>query len=207
MNSPQLLLSDYVKVYKNCFTKSFCETVIEEFDSDCSQKAPVDWRGNLEVLSQYRDAALYSINAKEQEPVSDLRRSITKTLTDTLTIQLENYLQETHLYVDNVICKKFFNGSNDGFRFLRYDVGGHCAEHTDQCVSAETTRVITCSINLNDNYEGGHTLFFPLYPHSNRVHIPPQTGQLILFPSNFLYPHIVTKVTSGARYQIITWIT
>lgn len=31
-------------------------------------------------------------------------------------------------------------------------------------------------------------------------------GQLLIFPSNFLYPHAIEKVTDGTRYQFISWV-
>ena len=31
-------------------------------------------------------------------------------------------------------------------------------------------------------------------------------GSAVVFPSNFMFPHEVQKVTSGNRYSIMTWI-
>ena len=31
-------------------------------------------------------------------------------------------------------------------------------------------------------------------------------GSAVVFPSNFMFPHEVEKVTSGVRYSIMTWI-
>jgi predicted 2-oxoglutarate/Fe(II)-dependent dioxygenase YbiX len=32
-----------------------------------------------------------------------------------------------------------------------------------------------------------------------------KTGDLLIFPSNFLYPHRVEPVTKGVRYSFISW--
>ena len=31
-------------------------------------------------------------------------------------------------------------------------------------------------------------------------------GDVLVFPSNFLYPHKVEPVTKGLRYSIISWV-
>jgi predicted 2-oxoglutarate/Fe(II)-dependent dioxygenase YbiX len=50
-------------------------------------------------------------------------------------------------------------------------------------------------IYLNDDYEGGE-LFFPKY----NIHMKPQPGTLVFFPSTNMYAHGVTEVTDGVRY-------
>jgi len=31
-------------------------------------------------------------------------------------------------------------------------------------------------------------------------------GRVIMFPSNFMYPHTVNNVEKGCRYSIVSWI-
>jgi predicted 2-oxoglutarate/Fe(II)-dependent dioxygenase YbiX len=33
-----------------------------------------------------------------------------------------------------------------------------------------------------------------------------QAGDLLIFPSNFMYPHRVEPVTNGERYSFISWM-
>ena len=33
------------------------------------------------------------------------------------------------------------------------------------------------------------------------------TGDLIIFPSNFMYPHSVEPIISGTRYSIVCWFS
>ena len=35
--------------------------------------------------------------------------------------------------------------------------------------------------------------------------IPFEAGDVIIFPSNFMYPHRVEPVTKGARYSYVSW--
>lgn len=52
---------------------------------------------------------------------------------------------------------------------------------------------------LNDNYKGGNFLFYD--EHEVKL----RQGDILIFPSIFLYPHKVREVTEGTRYSFITW--
>ena len=51
---------------------------------------------------------------------------------------------------------------------------------------------------LNDDYEGGEFLV-------NDRDFNLKQGDIILFPSCFMYPHEVKEVTKGTRYSFISW--
>ena len=53
---------------------------------------------------------------------------------------------------------------------------------------------------LNDDYEGGELIMF------EDKKINTKKGDLIIFPSNFLYPHEITPVTKGVRYSYVSWV-
>jgi len=63
-------------------------------------------------------------------------------------------------------------------------------------------REVSGVLYLNDNYEGGETFF----PNQN-VNIKPETGKLILFPSNLDYPHGVKTVHGADRFTMPIWFT
>ena len=58
---------------------------------------------------------------------------------------------------------------------------------------------LTGLLFLNDNYEGG---VIKISGESFNT----KAGSAILFPSNFIYPHEVTKITQGDRYSITCWM-
>ena len=55
--------------------------------------------------------------------------------------------------------------------------------------------------SLNSDYDGGELILF-----DDHV-INMQKGDVVIFPSNFMYPHRVEKVTRGTRYSFVTWST
>ena len=69
-------------------------------------------------------------------------------------------------------------------------------------------RKLSCTILVNDDYEGGDLVFRGLPQDDGQgnkiIHYPKTPGTIIFFPS-FMY-HAVTPVTKGTRYSIVTWI-
>jgi len=52
---------------------------------------------------------------------------------------------------------------------------------------------------LNDEFEGGEFVLFKDYNTNLKK------GDILLFPSTFLYPHRVEKIKKGTRYSFATW--
>ena len=86
-----------------------------------------------------------------------------------------------------------------GYMLLRYKTGDYVKKHVD--TSSEQHRTLSCSLILNDDYDGGEISFF-----NGEVKPSLKRGDLLVFPSSFTYPHEVLPVKSGTRYSIITWI-
>lgn len=59
--------------------------------------------------------------------------------------------------------------------------------------------ILTALTLLNDDFEGGELIMF------EDTKIDLKAGETIVFPSCFLYPHKVNKVTSGTRYACAHW--
>jgi predicted 2-oxoglutarate/Fe(II)-dependent dioxygenase YbiX len=53
---------------------------------------------------------------------------------------------------------------------------------------------------LNDDYEGGELVFW----ESEKIEL--KAGSIMIFPSNFMYPHRVDTVTKGTRYSYVSWV-
>ena len=90
-------------------------------------------------------------------------------------------------------------------RFNRYFSGqtmlSHC-DHIHNLFDGERKGIPTLSIIgiLNDDYEGGELIMF------EDKKIDTKKGDLLIFPSNFLYPHKIAPVTKGVRYSYTSWV-
>lgn len=91
-----------------------------------------------------------------------------------------------------------------GLRLIRYETGQFMKIHTDKYPDAETGSLswpaVTFTINLNDDFSGGELSLL-----DDELVIKVKARQGIFFPSNFLFPHAVKKVTKGTRYALVGW--
>jgi predicted 2-oxoglutarate/Fe(II)-dependent dioxygenase YbiX len=88
---------------------------------------------------------------------------------------------------------------------LLYEEGGFYKMHTDH--HGNFPRTLSVIIFLNNDYEGGKLNFHsPLEDNKIFLEVEPKPGRLVMWPSNFLYPHSVSPVTKGKRYTIVSWM-
>jgi predicted 2-oxoglutarate/Fe(II)-dependent dioxygenase YbiX len=52
---------------------------------------------------------------------------------------------------------------------------------------------------LNNDFSGGNFIFFDDYEIKLTV------GDIMIFPSLFLYPHRVEEITNGTRHAFVSW--
>ena len=57
---------------------------------------------------------------------------------------------------------------------------------------------------LNNDYEGGNLCFKDNITNNETV-IDTKPNRLIIWPSNFLFPHSVRPTNKGTRYSIVAW--
>tara|TARA_R100000278_G_C5428612_1_gene149285 strand:+ start:138 stop:731 length:594 start_codon:yes stop_codon:yes gene_type:complete len=110
------------------------------------------------------------------------------------TSQIENIYREK-------VCN-FYHSSSNYFQFLYYNsqMKGHYEYHTDYV--EKFPRHLTIIVGLNDKkeYEGGK-----LFIQNHEEGITLDKGEIVCFPSNFMFPHKVSKVTKGERKVMIIW--
>jgi predicted 2-oxoglutarate/Fe(II)-dependent dioxygenase YbiX len=89
----------------------------------------------------------------------------------------------------------------DRLLLARYDeTGGYFRRHRDNAAPSVAFRQFALSINLNDNYEGGHLLF----PEYNLRRYRPRAGSAAAFSCSLL--HEAAAVTQGRRYCLLTFL-
>jgi hypothetical protein len=85
---------------------------------------------------------------------------------------------------------------------LKYETGGFYIYHTDYFDAQP--RQFSLILMLNNDFEGGEIVFTtPSYEEEYRIKNVP--GRLLVWPSNFMFPHKVDKVTKGTRFSIVGW--
>ena len=183
-------LTDYILHLKNWIPKKITETTVKEI----SRKK---WHSHFHVNSVTSKTI---IRKKELNILwSDESLTYYKDLHDLVWKALEKYILKEYK-------QKYHNGWA-GFsyiKFNRYSKGQIMTKHIDHIKSlfdGERKGNPTLSLigALNDNYSGGELIFFDDYK------ITLKEGDILLFPSNFMYPHKVKPVTKGKRYSFVSW--
>ena len=77
----------------------------------------------------------------------------------------------------------------------------HC-DHIQSIFDGSKKGIPTLTIlgSLNNDYKGGELILFK----DKKIDL--KAGNVVVFPSNFLYPHEVKPVISGVRYSYVSWV-
>ena len=95
----------------------------------------------------------------------------------------------------------YFNKINN-MEILKYENNGYYKYHVDD--GNNLNRVLSCILLLNNDYEGGELCFYDQI-NKEEISIDKKVGRMILWPSNFLFPHAVKPVTKGTRFSVVIW--
>ena len=109
-----------------------------------------------------------------------------------LFIMIKNYT----IYLQNNVSSNFDDkliSNSSNIRILKYDVGQHIKDHSD----VDGTIRASCTLNLNEDYEGGEFRFF-----NGRLKESFKTGDAMIFPAEPIWIHGTEPITKGARYSI-----
>ena len=182
-------LQDYVLKIDNFLTKDLCKKTV-------TQLKKVEWTKHYFGTSI--EEKIYLSGDKELEVSHDII-SNKKEIMNKLHSAIQKYL--TYLNFDWYTS---WSGYSD-IRFNKYVKNRVMAKHCDHITSMfDGTRrgipTLSCLGTLNDNYTGGEFILL------DNKHIELKAGELLIFPSNFMYPHEVKPVTKGTRYSYISWV-
>jgi predicted 2-oxoglutarate/Fe(II)-dependent dioxygenase YbiX len=180
-------MKEYILEIKKIIPQELCKKIILYFDNNYDDAATV---GN-------------SVN-------KNIRNCLTRSLFDTKSFGqkiclnavkekifhcVDHYKNKHNIHIDKIsqldILRYDANEHKAGYNFHK-DFGYKCSE-----------RHLSISICLNNEYEGGEFVFDLPSGHYN---VPQNVGDAVIFPSNFMFPHQVNKVTKGTRYALIGWV-
>ena len=183
-------LRHYLKHFKNHIDNNLCDTLVHEMKTiEFSQHKfhnPITGEfktrsGSKELSISYDDCPSRSI------------------LSEKMWYIIKDYLH----YIDMPWFTRWSGYTIP--RFNKYDEDKKMALHCDHIQSmfdGERKGIPTLSVLgvLNDDYEGGEFIMF------DDTEIKFDKGDVLVFPSLFLYPHKVEPVKSGTRYSYISWV-
>jgi len=134
-------------------------------------------------------------------PLSNLNNSLSNVhWFNLLQFYFDKYLKQYQFDNNNII--DYHYDSIFDIEILKYENTGFYTWHVDHFASIP--RTMSCIFLLNNDYEGGN-LCFRNPDGSGEWEIEVKPNRMIIWPSNFLYPHTVKPVTKGKRYSVVAW--
>jgi predicted 2-oxoglutarate/Fe(II)-dependent dioxygenase YbiX len=181
-------LDSYIKVYKGMLAENICaETVKTLANSQWTTHTYRDLEGTYISYDKELDVSWDSVPTRQQI--------------------MDTFWQAINTYINEDLKLSWFSGWQgfSGVRFNKYDVNTQMREHCDHIhdiFDGQLKGIPTLSVlcGLNNEYEGGELIFFEDKQYELKA------GDIMVFPSCFLYPHKVQEVTSGTRYSCVSWV-
>lgn len=175
---------------------SDCKEIIDDLEETIGSSDVEGYKwspatvGDEEKINGYRECFDCKINESmaNNAPASFLK---IKDIYEKTARQLKNCLYD---YEARFGIKMDFMES---INYIKYGPGNFFKPHSDHGFSYTAT--VSSIIYLNDNYEGGE-LYFPILD----IKIKPKAGDVILFPSTYIYLHGAANVVSGVKYSAVT---
>lgn len=109
-----------------------------------------------------------------------------------IEMMILNYTQHLKINISPVINNAWWT-TTANIRVMRYQEGEQILDHLD----VNKRNRAACTINLNEDYEGGEFSFF-----SGKELYTLKTGDSIFFPAEPIFIHGTKKITKGIRYSI-----
>jgi hypothetical protein len=183
-------IKNFIKIYDEALPWNVLSNLIRFANNNKFQETLVG--GNKEIN--------FNIRRTYTLPLSNLNKYLTNVhwfnlLHYFFKINLDKYPKDTNIV--DYSYKNIFD-----IEILKYENTGFYTWHVDHF--AEIPRTMSCILLLNNDYEGGN-LCFRNPDGSGEWEVEVKPNRMIIWPSNFLYPHTVKPVTKGTRYSVVAW--
>lgn len=193
-------LKNFVCTIKGVLDKDICESLIDEYKKqqhDAAYSIVEKTDGFIGVDKEVRLVKELSLSSPDFWIYNSDRVTLVKELekaTSNCLTAYNHYLLENNFAMFTPDIRR-----DEGFKLLHYKKGYKFTNHVDGL--PEFSRVLTCSIALNSDFDGGDFTFF-----GGEFKCDVEEGDAIVFPSNFMFPHSVTPIEKGERFSVITWL-
>ena len=191
-NKPDTKLDVCIYVAENIIPSDLCDSIIK--DVETREWEPHQWYYNI-------DDSHHSEETKELD-TQDITPQLQKVLSPFVKESGRQY-QENYTF-HSMSRKLMMMNQFNPIRFNRYAPGQIMRQHHDHIHSifdgkSKGVPVLSFILNFNDDYEGADLYFW------KDIVVKLGKGDIVMFPSSFLFPHGVTEATKGVRYSGAVW--
>lgn len=179
-------MKEYILEVKKIIPQTFCKKIISYFDYGYEDAGTT---GGMD--KNIRNCMTKSLLS----PKTFGERVCANFIKEKIFQCVDHYRNKYSIEINEIsqldILKYEKNQYEAGYKFHK-DFGLKCSQ-----------RHLSISICLNNEYEGGEFVFDLSSGHYT---VPQNIGDAVIFPSNFMFPHQVNKITKGTRYALIGWV-
>ena len=191
MNHPDSMLKNFIHVERGIIPAELCDEFVQKIEK--KDWKPHEWYNpNIEtvVFDINKELDCWNPSYEEEEPLMQY-------VMHSGTVYTQKYaypIEQTNTILHGI----------GRLRFNRYAPGQIMRQHQDHIYSMFDGKqrgipILSFVLNLNDDYEGAEIFFWDDYV------VPLGKGDILVFPSLFLYPHGVREATKGKRYSAVCW--
>jgi hypothetical protein len=185
-------IKNFIKIYDEVLPWNVLSNLIRFANGSVFEETKIG--GGIDSKTDFNVRRTYTL------PMNNISNSITKTHWFNL-LYCFFYKNLNQYRTDNNILDYGFKDIID-IEILKYENTGFYTWHVDHF--ADIPRTMSCILLLNNDYEGGN-LCFRNPDGSGEWEVDVKPNRMIIWPSNFLYPHTVKPVTKGKRYSVVAW--
>jgi hypothetical protein len=188
----EMNLSDHILYLKSFISKDKCLELVDKLTGDSDKSSP------------YTEGLLNDHTDSYFDPSIDVIKEIQdKVSTEGLKLYSEKVRAFNWAYygIEKFHCSEMV--------VRRYHPGSEFEYHYDDIIEeifphwfVRRKNILTCNVYMNENteYTGGD-----LHLASCNKTYRPSIGDIMIFPSNWMFYHKVKEVTSGVRYSGTFW--
>jgi hypothetical protein len=181
-----------VNVYKNTISREECYKHIIDLENELSNKKGTLWR-EPESDQSLRVAVDFHMDKELLGPETEKNRTlhhIYKSIFTKVKQCIDDYSSAWGIGIEEY----------EPLNFVKYSYPSSYFElHIDH--SPNTVRTVSAIVYLNDNYDGGELHF----PRLDDLTIKPEAGDVIVFPSTFIYQHESKPMLRGNKYSVVAF--
>ena len=186
------VIKDFVGIFKNAYTKEFCESVIEHYESMVASGHGKTRFESENASKTYKDDTQVFDDQVDYVP---LRKS-TKEFNELFWGKFFPVYEQEYSSL-----KDSGRHANYSFKIQKTKIGGgYHVWHYESGSREYSHRLLTWILYLNDVQEGGETEF--LYQHTR---VKPEQGTLVIWPAAFTHTHRGNPPLSNEKYVVTGW--
>ena len=193
-NKPDTKLDECIFVAQKIIPADLCDLIVQDLET--REWQPHRWYSNTKdsYFSETKELDIQNATPQLQKTLSQYVIEAGRRYNQNYSYQHPSCVERTGQIMTN------FNA----LRFNRYSPGQIMRQHIDHIHSLfdgklKGVPVLSFILNLNDDYEGADLFFW------EDTIVKLSKGDIVMFPSNWLYPHGITEATRGKRYSAVTW--